>query len=43
MSLEAGGKYTVVASNLAGRATRSFQIQVLADPQVFQAYQAFTK
>jgi hypothetical protein len=43
VSLEAGGKYTVTAQNLAGRATRSFQIQVLRDPQVFQAYQAFTK
>ena len=37
------GKYTVTASNLAGRASKSIMVQVLNDENIYQAYSKFKR
>ena len=37
------GKYTVTASNLAGRASKSIIVQVLNDENIYQAYSKFKR
>ena len=40
---ETEGKYTVTATNTAGRATKSVQVQMVNNEQVFAAYKKFEK
>ena len=37
------GKFTVTAANPAGRTTKSFQVQMIEDVDVFEAYKSFSK
>ena len=40
---ETEGKYTVTATNTAGRATKSVQVQMVNNEQVFAAHKKFEK
>ena len=40
---ESEGKYTVAAANTAGRTTKSVQVQMIDNMEVFEAYKSFSK
>ena len=40
---ESEGKYTVTAANTAGRTTKSVQVQMIDNLEVFEAYKSFSK
>ena len=40
---ETEGKYTITAANTAGRTTKSIQVQMVDNQQVFEAYKKFEK
>ena len=40
---QSDGKFTVSAANPAGRTTKSFQVQMIEDVEVFEAYKSFSK
>ena len=40
---ESEGKYTVTAANTAGRTTKSVQVQMIENLEVFEAYKSFSK
>ena len=37
------GKYTVTAANTAGRTTKSVQVQMIENLEVFEAYKSYSK
>ena len=43
VSQQSDGKYTVTAVNTAGRTTKSVQVQMIEDVEVFEAYKSFNK
>ena len=40
---ETEGKYTITAANTAGRTTKSIQVQMIENLQVYEAYKKFEK
>ena len=43
MTAATQGKYTVTAANTAGRTTKSVQVQMVDNQQVYDAYRQFEK